>query len=119
VIRHGLTPTELEQQLTPTDRAALELAIAMARKESPAQRRQIDDKLKTEPWVEVGVFASYCCQDHNLKLKPWQTPPIWIDPDVIEAELAEPGDDTHGRRKPPRCYSACWRLGSAVGIPIR
>jgi hypothetical protein len=60
------------------DRAALKLAMTMARKD-PAKARQLDDKLKDEPWEDVAEFASYSMQCRSLRLKPWETPPLFAD----------------------------------------
>jgi hypothetical protein len=65
--------------LSQVDRDALERALAMARKESPGRSQQIDDKLVDEPWFDVATFAAYGCQTDSLHLKPWQSPPCWID----------------------------------------
>jgi hypothetical protein len=62
----------------------------MARLESPARSEQIDSKLEHEPWQQVASFCAYCCT--NLRLRPWQSPPVWLDPDEIESTLAG-GDD--------------------------
>jgi hypothetical protein len=65
--------------MTRRDRAALKLAMAMARRD-PAKARQLDDKLKDgEPWELVAQFASYGCQCRSLKLRPWETPPSDAD----------------------------------------
>ena len=60
--------------MTPIDRDAFERAIAMARAKGPAQQRQIDEKLATDPWAKVGEFAAYGCQMDSLHLKLWQPP---------------------------------------------
>jgi len=76
------TDTDTEEELTPTDRAALELAIEVTRKESPARREQIDDFLSSplwiRPWIEVATFAASCAQSRALRLPPWQIPPCHI-----------------------------------------
>lgn len=67
--------------LDPVDRAALELAMQMARREE-GRGRQLDAMLKGgDSWFRVAQFAAFCCQTTNLHLKPWQEPPMWIDPD--------------------------------------
>ena len=76
--------------MTPIDRDAFERAIAMARAKGPAQQRQIDEKLATDPWAKVGEFAAYGCQMDSLHLKLWQPPPCWIN--TPQAVLAV-GDD--------------------------
>jgi len=64
-----------------TDREALTLALQKCRAESPERDRQIDDMLIDRPWQEVCEFASYSCQMTHLKLRPWQCPPCWVEPD--------------------------------------
>lgn len=64
--------------LRPVDVDALERSIVMAAASSPERAAQIEAKLKNEPWIEVATFASYCCQDDALHLKPWQPPPCWM-----------------------------------------
>ena len=71
------------------DREALTRAIAMVRLQSPKRCKQIDAKLKGEPWEEVGRFAAYSCQCRNLKLRSWQYPPCWMGD-------AEPDGDPQG-----------------------
>jgi hypothetical protein len=86
--------------LSDVDREALERAIDMARRESPAQRKQIDDMLAKDGWDETARFAAYACQDGNLKLAPWQMPPCWIRGN-LDALLAAPvtGHDHRGQRQ--------------------
>jgi len=72
------------------DRDALTRAIAMARLESPARSRQIDDKLATEPWEQVARWCAYCCQCDTLRLRIHQSPPCWVHD--IKTTLAA-GDD--------------------------
>jgi hypothetical protein len=45
--------------MTRKDRKALRRAIEAVRRESPMRARQIADKLASEPWEDVGEFASY------------------------------------------------------------
>jgi hypothetical protein len=68
--------------LRRVDRDALKRAIVAARAESPSRARQIDDKLKPEPWVEVAQFAAFCAQCRALQLKPWQAPPSHGDDEI-------------------------------------
>jgi hypothetical protein len=86
--------------LSAVDREALERAIELAKAESPAQCKQIDNMLLKDGWGEAAQFAAYACQDRNLKLAPWQMPPVWVrgDPDAI---LAAPvtGHDHRGLRQ--------------------
>ena len=48
--------------MTRKDRKALTRAIEAVRRESPMRARQIADKLASEPWEDVGEFASYSAQ---------------------------------------------------------
>jgi hypothetical protein len=73
--------THERDALTPTDKAALERAIAIDRRRDRATRQQIEAKLESEPWFEVGKFAAYGCQCNALHLKPWQPPPCWAELD--------------------------------------
>jgi hypothetical protein len=71
--------------MTPTDRAALELAVATARKD-PAEARRIDDRLERgRDWIDIGKSASFHCQIESLHLQPWQTPPCYADVDARRA----------------------------------
>jgi hypothetical protein len=73
------TLTDDEVGLSPVDEDALRRAIEIVRLKSPADREQIDHKLASEAWEDVGSFASYSAQSDALGLKPWQTPPCWVD----------------------------------------
>jgi hypothetical protein len=88
------TDTETEA-LTPTDKAALELAIEVTRKESPARRKQVDSFLATRPWFAVAKFCASCAQDRALRLMPWQHCPSHVD-DI--AAVLKVTDDIHGWR---------------------
>jgi hypothetical protein len=88
--------------LNPIDRAALDLAIATARKESPA-RRQIDGMLAAgQSYERVGKFAAQCCRMNALDLMPWQLPPCYPDMRALDQHFGDPG----GKRE-----SANWRRG--------
>ena len=71
--------------LTKIDKAALELAMEIARKDA-STRKQLDAKLKDESWQAVAEFAAYGCQIRSLKLRPWQDPPCFGDPDGLKTE---------------------------------
>jgi hypothetical protein len=91
------TPPPNEGELSAVDIDAMTRAIAIIRAESFASREQIDDKLASEPWEEVGHFAAYAAQDRALRLRPWEMPPCWIrDPG---GSLAQPHDDHRGERR--------------------
>src|SRR5262245_12242055 len=68
--------------LSSLDKDALERAIDICRTKTAAGREQIEDMLATDPWFEAATFAAYSCQMDSLDLKPWQSPPCWID-DVV------------------------------------
>jgi hypothetical protein len=66
------------------DRAAMRRAIALTRAEDEPRCRQVDAKLASEPWEEVGGFCAYHCQMRALGLAPWQRPPCLIeDPEAV------------------------------------
>jgi hypothetical protein len=81
------------------DRAAMKRAIEEVRQKGGEDLRQIEQKLRDEPWEDVGQFAAYSCQDDNLQLEPWQVPPCWLrDDDDVQAALSMPHDHS-GRRE--------------------
>src|SRR6516165_8789837 len=80
--------------LDDVDREALERALEIAMKKDPGSRQQIESMLAIDPWFEVAQFASYSCQCDALHLKPWQSPPCWIDD--VEGTLAAGDDDVGG-----------------------
>jgi hypothetical protein len=98
--------------LSDVDREALERAIELAKAESPARRKQIDDMLAKDGWDEAARFAAYACQDGNLKLAPWQMPPCWIRGD-LDALLAAPvtGHDHRGQRQAARLLKRLYAAG--------
>jgi hypothetical protein len=72
--------------MTPTDQAALELAVAAARKD-PAEARRIDHKLaRGDDWLDIATSCAYHCQMVSLGLLPWQSPPC-------TAHITEPRRD--------------------------
>jgi hypothetical protein len=78
------------------DREALERAIAIERARDKASRQQIDEKLKTEPWLKVAVFCAQHCQEISLHLKPWECwPPCVVSVDDVD----EPGLEHRGITK--------------------
>ena len=74
------------------DRAALELAIEVTRRESPARRRQIDDFLSSRPWFETATFCARCAQERALHLPPWQVAPCNLYQDDLEGDPRRGGD---------------------------
>jgi hypothetical protein len=78
--------------LSALDRRALERAIEIDRERSAACRAQIDDKLRSEPWLEVAQFAAHRCQEIALHLAPWECwPPAAVAVDVDEPGFAHRG----------------------------
>jgi hypothetical protein len=81
------------------DREAMRRAIEELRRKGGEDLRQIEQKLRDEPWEDVGRFAAYFCQDEHLQLEPWQVPPCWLRTDRdVEAALSMPHDHS-GRRE--------------------
>jgi predicted acylesterase/phospholipase RssA len=64
--------------LSDVDRAALELAIEVTRRESPGRRQQIDSFLTTREWIYVATFCAGCAQSRSLRLPPWQPSPCFV-----------------------------------------
>jgi len=83
-------------KLSSIDRAALERAIELKRDRSPADRREIDERLKTRPWFEVAVDAVYCCQRSLIAPRLWQKQPHDIEVDEIETIIARGPDGLGG-----------------------
>ena len=81
------------------DREAMKRAIEEVRRKGGEDLRQIEQKLRDEPWEDVGRFAAYSCQDEHLQLEPWQVPPCWLRSDRdVEASKARA---TAATRFPP------------------
>ena len=79
-----------DEILAPVDQEALERAIDIVRtKGAPPAQRQIEAKLATDEWIDVAEFAAYSCQFTALNLRPWQSPPCWVD-DVVGTLNAGP-----------------------------
>jgi hypothetical protein len=97
--------------LSAVDAEALERAIALARQESPGRRAQIDAMLRERDWLRVAEFCAYCCQDTELKLKPWEIVPCWVesDPDVLLREWK--GPDLGQRRRAARLLKNLYQHG--------
>jgi hypothetical protein len=80
------------------DRDAMKRAIEEVRRKGGEDLRQIEQKLRDEPWEQVGEFASYSCQCDNLNLEPWQSPPCCLRTDAdLQAALAMPYDHSGWR----------------------
>ncbi len=65
--------------LTEADFDAMTRAIAAARRESRGRARQIDDKLRTEPWEDVARFCAFSAQIESLHLQPWESTVVYAD----------------------------------------
>ena len=83
-----------QARLRKVDREAMQRAIDMVRAEGPSEARRIDDQIQHDGFYSAGHGASYHCQYRNLKLRPWEFPPVWVD--NVTATLKEPPD--HQRR---------------------
>ena len=69
--------------MTKADKDALERALTMCRAE-PDRAEQIASMLADRSWWDVATFAAYHCQNRALKLKPWEDPPCFVEPDDLE-----------------------------------
>jgi hypothetical protein len=69
--------------MTDLDRDAFERAIAqMQAEDAGSHGRQLIDALlaKQQSFEETGETAAYYCQCKALRLKPWQSPPMYAQP---------------------------------------
>jgi hypothetical protein len=71
------------------DREAMRRAVETLLRTEPDWRDQIAAMLQSQPWEQVGLFASICCQVRALHVKPH------------ECALAE----THDVAEPSEVYS--------------
>jgi len=75
------------------DREALERCIEIMRaSKEPSDRKQIERMLEAGGWQKAADSAAYHCQMNALRLRPWQSPPCWIDSRDIKSIIAR-GDD--------------------------
>jgi hypothetical protein len=65
----------MKKRLSRIDREAMKRAIEQLRRKGGEDARQIEGKLREEPWDDVGRFAAYSCQDDALHPEPWQPVP--------------------------------------------
>jgi hypothetical protein len=66
--------------MSAIDREALTRAIEIARKESRAEAKRIDERLANgDDWHDVARSCAYHCQIVALHLQPWQAPPCSAD----------------------------------------
>jgi hypothetical protein len=81
------------------DRDAMRRAIEEVRSWGGVDAEQIEQKLRDEPWADVGRYACYACQDKHLQLKLWEVAPCWLRDDCdVEDALSQPHDYS-GRRE--------------------
>src|SRR5262245_23900006 len=92
------------------DRLAMGLAIEQYRARGKKCSDHIDRFLAEDGFEEAGEHAAYSCQCKSLGLKPWQCPPLWIDPSEIKSELAAP-PDIYGRHRAAELLQKMLRLG--------
>jgi hypothetical protein len=81
------------------DRDAMRRAIEELRRKGGEDAEQIEQKLRDEPWADVGRFAAYSCQDEALRLQPWQVPPCWLRDDRDVEDAPSQPHDYSGRRE--------------------
>jgi hypothetical protein len=98
-------------ELDALDRAALERAIAMTLAEDDqASVEQVKDMLANpgRTWWETATFCAYHQQGRNLRIKPWEYTPCWIEPDEIDAIVARGQDrQKYGAAKLLKRMLAC------------
>ncbi|WP_409188902.1 hypothetical protein [Bradyrhizobium sp. RDM4] len=73
--------------ITDIDRDAMTRAIAAARRESPARKKQIEGKLVHQPWKDVGRYAAFCAQIASLALQPWESTLVYANTPEAHALL--------------------------------
>ena len=77
-----MTP-KAEVNLSQADQDALERALQLACRRSPEDAARFEEMLRHKPWREVCESAAYSMQVRNLRLKPWQAPPMSVRTDEI------------------------------------
>jgi hypothetical protein len=65
-------------KLSEADKAALELAMTIARQE-PGRADDLDARIKEDGWEDAATFAAYGAQRRALHLKTWEEPPCVAD----------------------------------------
>lgn len=70
-----MKPMQCQFGSKPSDREALQRALALARTFDRARAEQLDAKLGDEPWSDVATFAAHVCQCRALHLRPWERSP--------------------------------------------
>jgi hypothetical protein len=76
-------------KLTKIDEDALRRAVDQARRE-PMKAEQLDGIEKQSGRIEAQMTSAYHCQVRNLKLKPWESPPMHGD--VVNARSGDGRD---------------------------
>lgn len=77
---------------SPVDQEALQRAVELLHAAGGVESTQMQYILRDDGWQEAAEFAVYHFQQKNLRLRPWQPPPSWINPKDVEVILAK-GDD--------------------------
>lgn len=75
-----MTRDEEATTITPADQDALRRAMDEAKRD-PAEAKHLAHLLEDRDWTDVAQSAAYHCQTRNLKLKPWESPPMFGDVD--------------------------------------
>jgi hypothetical protein len=72
-VSRGLKEQSRDDGLTDADIKALSECIRLHR-----QHDNCVDKMFAEhcPWIEIAMHCCYGMQNRNLRLKPWQSPPL-------------------------------------------
>jgi hypothetical protein len=74
---------KVEVSLSQADREALERAFKTAHAESAEYAEHLDAIARARGWDEAAQSAAYHLQVKNLRLKPWQAPPMSVRTDAI------------------------------------
>jgi hypothetical protein len=74
---------KVEPNLSQADQDALERALVAVCRRSPEDAARFEEMLRRKPWREVCESAAYSMQVRNLRLKPWQAPPMSVRTDEI------------------------------------
>jgi hypothetical protein len=80
-----------DDKISALDRDALERALVLAQRESQGRREQIERMLSEDGWFKAAHFAAYSRQIDALKLKPWQSSPLYghLGDDAAAAALLQ------------------------------
>ena len=66
-----------DDELSAADLDALSRALTLAKRESPGRRAQIEQMQHEDGRHSAASFAAFHCQCKSLKLRPWQSPPMY------------------------------------------